>query len=628
MRTNGSNIRNVRADQTRIHIFRKGLNILNVFSSKEFKIVINFFKSRITWVICLVVLTLFLSFLEGVKTLSLLGFVRISFVSPAELKQFLNFKVLDWQINLGNYLGSEKGNVLFSIFMIFVIFSFLASLTKYFNNILTTKLRLSLVRDVRRRLYDKIMLFDMGFFDEAKTGDLIFMINAEASRFSNMMLYLRNLALSFFNLLICLGLLFFIFPRITLIPLVSIWIFLLLHLRVDRRLKVAAWESNMRQNFLYHIFQQILYGIKLIKLAGVEKREEDNYLKYHKEFERYDLATTRIRSLSHFMREVFFIFLIGGMVFSFIRFGNRFSDSGTILAYLLVLVRTLPFFSEFQSGVLSVVETYAPMSRIANILGKPVPVRQQAKTSRKAIDRIETIKLVNAVFSYNEKKILDNLSVDFKKGELTAIVGLSGIGKSTLLDVISGIREASAGKIFFNNVPSHELDEKFLKEKIGYVGQEPLVFYDTVKENITFFKRNASEDEIERVLQMSALKEFISNLPQGLDTGLGERGLTISGGERQRIGLARVLLKNPEVLLLDECTNSLDLTTESIIYDNIKNTSRDRIVIVVAHRFSTINGFDRILVLHNGKFIEEGTHDELMQKKGLYYSLYMIQEAK
>ena len=208
---------------------------------------------------------------------------------------------------------------------------------------------------------------------------------------------------------------------------------------------------------------------------------------------------------------------------------------------------------------------------------------------------------------------------------MIAIVGSSGSGKSTLLDILSNLIDPLEGKILINGINLKNIKTETYQKKLGYMNQEPIIFHDTVRNNISFFDKSAQEDKLVNSLKLSCSYEFVFNLDDKLDHSIGERGQTISGGQKQRLGLTRIFLQNPEIILLDEATNALDFKTEKIIYDNIKKISKNKLIIIAAHRLSALIEFDEIIVLGNGMVKEVGNHNELMQKKGIYYDMFNAQ---
>ena len=228
-------------------------------------------------------------------------------------------------------------------------------------------------------------------------------------------------------------------------------------------------------------------------------------------------------------------------------------------------------------------------------------------------------------FQYEKKQILNIDKFSFNKNKLIAIVGKSGSGKSTLLDLISNLITPSQGQILINGIDLKNLQAESFQSKLGYMNQEPIIFHDTVRNNINFFDKSSSEAELTAALKLACAYDFVNELENKLDQSIGERGQTLSGGQKQRLGLTRIFLQNPELILLDEATNALDFNTEKMIYNNVKNIAHDKLIIIAAHRLSALIEFDEIIVLNNGKSGEIGNHFELMKMRGIYFDMFNAQ---
>ena len=623
--------RNAKADTSRMEALNGRTNIFNVFSSEEMKVIFQYIRPYLRGIIVLIALTFALSFLEGFKTISIIAFIRSLFMK--DLSGLAGLKILG-RYEVGAFIiQMSKNSFIFSILLVFAVLSLLAITVKLFTFIITRRFQLTLIRNLRRDLYNKIVSFNIDFFNEAKSGELLFMISAEVNRFGNFIICTKNLISSSLTIFVFFGILFYMNPLMTAFLMVLSMLFLFFHQRIERKLKVSSWQANRCQNNLLQVFYEIVYGIKLIKLGGLENRERDEYISHHKEFEDESMKMIKLKARSDAYREGFFIFILSFFSLTFFYMKSQdiiLKESAFILSYMIVLLRAVPYFSELQRSILTVVESYGPMKKIVDMLTQPIETKGPAVTVKyKTLDPIRSISINGLAFSYKDKEdVLTSIDTSFTKGKITAIVGFSGGGKSTLLDLIVGIREAKRGSILFNDKEAQLIEPNLLKKRIGYVSQEPLIFHDTIKENITFFNKDAGKNKIDEALNMASVKDFVYSLPETLNTGLGERGLTVSGGERQRLGLARVLLKDSEVLLLDEATNSLDYRTEKVVYDNLRKMKQDKIIIVVAHRLSSLVDFDEIIVLYKGRIEERGKHNELLDKKGLYYSLYRLQETK
>ena len=283
------------------------------------------------------------------------------------------------------------------------------------------------------------------------------------------------------------------------------------------------------------------------------------------------------------------------------------------------MLRSLPVIISLQNVRSNLINAYGPLARVMNLLfennSKYTNTSIDNKKQISFTENIRSIKLENLRFSYDKKEILNIENFEFEKNKLIAIVGSSGSGKSTLLDILSNLIDPMEGKILINGINLKNIKAETFQKKLGYMNQEPIIFHDTVRNNISFFDKSAQEDKLVNSLKQSCSYEFVFNLDDKLDHSIGERGQTISGGQKQRLGLTRIFLQNPEIILLDEATNALDFKTEKIIYDNIKKISKNKLIIIAAHRLSALIEFDEIIVLGNGKVKEVGNHNDLMQKK-------------
>jgi subfamily B ATP-binding cassette protein MsbA len=620
-----TNLRNIKSDENRIEIL-KSYNFLTALKSKEFALIVELLKPKTIFIIVLGILLVTVAFIEGIKMLVIIAFVKSLFISQSELLELMTFSIMGEKLNLYKMLQLNQENATLRLLYVFLLLSVFTIITTYISSVFIRYLQLNLMYITRTKMYDKLMSLNLSFFSEAKTGEIMFMLQAETSRFSNLLLYLQNAFLSFFNVFVISILMFSLSTKATLLVCSIVLIYFLLHMKLDKRVKIASWNSNKHQNKLLHQFQQIVYGIKLIKLANAEKRERKEFSDTHQGFESEDINVVKLKSISNGLRELLLIFVLLIVVNIFIGgIGNNPED---FMVFLLVLLRGMPFFNQLQSSLLNIVESFAPLFRVASFLR--VPDDDIDSKNNKVMQKINTINQIefkNISYKYpkSSKYVLKNLNLKFEKGKRYAIIGLSGSGKTTLLDILTCLIQEENGEVFYNKQKKEIFNKGSIRKAIGYVGQEPLVFHDTLINNIKFFKSSATLDEVNNACKIAEISKFITSLEKGFETGLGERGLSISGGERQRIGLARVILKNTPVLLLDESTNALDLKTEKSVYNNIKQIAQEKIVIAVAHRLSAITDFDEIIVLQDGMVVEIGTHSKLIEKKGYYHSIYTIQ---
>jgi ABC-type multidrug transport system fused ATPase/permease subunit len=386
--------------------------------------------------------------------------------------------------------------------------------------------------------------------------------------------------------------------------------------------------ANDLVNSSSHVIHQILNGIKMIKIGNLENKELKDFSKLHKQYDTHEIIVGKLRAFSGVIQEVFFILLLFSSVFlvRYVYPSDGLVEVGSdILAYLFMLLRFVPSARGVISSRGTIIGAYGPLSRIVAILKRENGGDWlQNQETDKLKTEINTLRLNKVSFNYSDDEDMSSLNgvtYEFKQGKRYAIVGPSGSGKSTLLDLCAGIIQPKDGQIFINQDKIDNTRKLRDPQVVSYVNQEPVIFHTNMRDNISFYNRDASESEIEEAVSYAQLENLISANKDGLDMLVGERGQALSGGEKQRIGLARSFLQKSFVMLIDEGTNALDYITEKNVYDSIQKVGSDKIVIVVAHRITAIKDFDEILVLKNGCIVESGTHHQLMSLEGEYVKL-------
>lgn len=608
--------------------------IWKIFSSQEYRTLWRFLRPRRFTLIVITILSFSLAFAEGARTLTLVILIKALVASDAVFSELMHFSIMGISFNLAklNIFSSRLG-YLAALFVLLMLITMCTAGMKMAETLTSRYVQLRMVRDIRGKAIEKLFSFNSEYFTNARSGELYHLMTAETGRFLNIITSVSRLLNLSIQTLIYMCMLFYLFWDFSLIVLITALIFFIFHLILDSKLKIKGLEANKVLIFLSHCFHQIIYGIKMIKIGGLEYREQQQYLKAHKEYESHEYKMAVISSFSRVSIELVMVIIL----FATILFGYFFKDMnklminpGQLLAYLFLLARTMPVATSLQTTRSGIISMYAPLSRVIALLN----TKSGPDKFRKIRDDSQLVSLMpikhlstrDISFSYDKRKdILHGISLDFTVGTIFGLVGLSGSGKSTFMDILSSISRVDSGVMLVDDVPVDQLMGSY-KQSVGYVNQEPIIFHDTVLANVKYFKPNASDAEVWQALHLAAAENFVRELPDGLDTGLGERGLTVSGGERQRIGLARVFLQNPTILLLDEATNALDYETEKQIYNNLDKMKQDKIIIVAAHRLSAIKDFGRIIVLHQGRVIEQGTHSELLANKSFYYNLFMVQE--
>lgn len=330
------------------------------------------------------------------------------------------------------------------------------------------------------------------------------------------------------------------------------------------------------------------------------------------------------------MLQAFYIFIVEFIIF-WIAIGDW--KLGLIMLPTMVLIQSyLGRLSEnlwsFSAIVRTFYDGFADAQEMAVILDTPYSVKDTTKKEMKNVKGEVNFKNVTYIYENNNIKVFDDFSLTIKAGEKIAIVGSSGAGKSTFVRLLMRLFNLQQGKILIDDVDISKISQKNLREQIGFVPQDPVLFHRTLMENIRYGRRDATDEEVMRAASLAHCDEFISNLPKGFDTYVGERGIKLSGGERQRVAIARAILKNAPILILDEATSALDSESESLIQDALHNLIKGKTVIVIAHRLSTIRGMNRIIVISHGKIVEDGNHDKLVQQEGgIYKKLWDIQSG-
>lgn len=628
--------RNQQVDKANREFWRRKPKMTRLGSSREFKTIRPFLLPLWPMLVLLLVASFFLAGLETSKSLAWVGVINSLTIPDDQVAHFLNDKILRGRFEApGVIVNNGRVGLMIALFTGLGLLTLVSSLLTLFSSWLTAKARFRLIRLVRRAALNKILSFDLDYFSQARSGRLIFLMTAETSRFSLLISSVQQFFTAGLQGLLMLGLLTYLAWDLTLVVIAGGTAFFLLHLIIDARLKSLGWDVNLIGNQMSHLFHEIIYGVKMIKIGGLERRERDRYFQEHTKLEEQSIRLAVLQGMSGMAQQIASVILLLGAV-GYVHLSGRISLGGIsaedLAAYLFVLTRTLPTWIGLQRARSAVLTAYGPLSRVAELLQRPdgpdrAKLNDPDLVGPKIHPQTISVRQVSHVYPGRDSALRD-VDLTFKSSELIALVGFSGSGKSTLLDILSSVRRPTGGQVLIDGRPLTEEYAAAYRRAVGYVNQEPIIFHDTVRANLTYFNSRADENEIQRAVEMSAAAEFIDQLPHKLETGLGERGQSVSGGQRQRIGLARVLLADPPVLLLDEATNALDYETESLIYQTLHELKQGRIIIVAAHRLSAIRNFDRIIVLEQGRVVEQGGHEELTARHGVYFKLLAAQQKE
>lgn len=500
-------------------------------------------------------------------------------------------------------------------------FAYLASFT-------SVGIRNNVVRDIRQQIYSRILRLPMSFFSEEKKGDLISRATSDVSEVENSVMasldmFLKNPVL----ILVYLVTMFIMSVELTLFVFMVLPVAGFVIGRVGRSLKKRSLEGQSKMGVLLGILDETLSGLRIVKAFNAEAKMSARFNHETEEYCHVAKKITRRRDLAHPMSE-----FLGTIVMVFVVwFGGTLILNQTgglhvasFLAYIGVFYQIINPAKAFSTALYSIQKGMAAMERIDKILLADVELfEKEGGAEKKSLN--QSIEYREVSFAYQEQVVLHKVNLTIPKGKTIALVGQSGSGKSTFVDLLPRFYDTMEGGIYIDGVNVKDLKVSDLRGLMGNVNQEAILFNDTIFNNITFGVPQATFDEVVRAARIANAHDFISATDNGYDTVIGDRGSKLSGGQRQRLSIARAILKNPPILILDEATSALDTESERLVQEALENLMKNRTSLVVAHRLSTIRNADLICVFHEGKIVETGTHDQLMAQEGIYRKLHSLQ---
>ncbi len=519
------------------------------------------------------------------------------------------------------------------IFLAFM--TFLKTGAYFLSSATIIPIRTGIVRDIRNQIYQKINSLSLGFFSEERKGDIIARMSGdvqevENSIMSSLDMLFKNpiLILFYFVTLICIS------WQLTLFTILFVPPFGWFMGVVGKKLKAHSIEAQALWSDTMSMVEETLGGLRIIKAFCAEEKMNKRFNQvnssYRDNIMRVNIRQQMAHPMSEFLGTILIVVVLwfGGILV--LDYGRI--DGPTIIFYLVMLYSIINPLKEFSKASYNIPKGLASMERIDKILQAEVEIKD--KENPEHISSFEhQIEFRHVSFAYTDRKsaelvyVLKDINLVIPKGKTVALVGQSGSGKSTMVDLIPRYYDVQEGEVLIDGINVKDLAVHDLRMLIGNVNQEAILFNASFKDNIRFDKTDATDEEIANAAKIANAYEFITKSEHGFDTNIGDRGGRLSGGQRQRVSIARAILKNPPILILDEATSALDTESERLVQDALEKLMKTRTTVAVAHRLSTIKHADEICVLHEGKIVERGTHDELIRKDGYYKKLHDMQQV-
>ncbi|MCD6220420.1 ABC transporter ATP-binding protein [Candidatus Calescamantes bacterium] len=507
-----------------------------------------------------------------------------------------------------------------------IILYILKGVSLYGQKISLASAGLRAVMDIRNQFFARIQSFSLDFFGKRKMGHLMTRMNSDVGLMkSALTVFFGDIIREPLTIVGVLVLLFRIHWQLSLLSLVAFPLSIFPISKFGRKLRKATKGKQKRSGEASSTFVETLHGIEVVKSSCQEEEMTKRFNQQQMEALRFNMKIVRTRALSQPVMEI-----IGAVFFSLILLiGGRLViagelDIGGFFTFIFALGSLYRPVRVVNNANAQIQSALAGAERVFEIMDMSPSVKEVPDAIELPPFQKE-IRYIDVHFAYNSETVLENINLEIHKGEKVAIVGPSGVGKTTLVNLLPRFYDPTSGHIEIDGVDIKKVTLKSLRSQIGIVSQETFLFHDTVRANIAFGKPSATEEEIIHAAKVAYAHDFIMRLPKGYDTVIGERGARLSGGERQRIAIARAILKNPPILILDEATAALDSESEHLVQKALDKLMKERTVFIIAHRLSTVRNADRIMVLTKGKIVEEGEHEELIKKRGEYAKLYSLQ---
>lgn len=526
---------------------------------------------------------------------------------------------------VGNYGAQEA---LKFVCITIVISVLLSNIFKYFSARIMEDLRIHTLLSLRKSVFNNVMNLHLGYFNSQRKGDILSKVSSDVQvvQFT----VTNTLQVVFkepVTLIVYIVLLFSISAKLTLFSLLVIPLSAFIIAKIVKRLRQQATQAHETFANMLGYLDEALAGIKIVKAFNATTYVKDRFHQENVTYSNITRKMVRRQQLASPVSEFLGVMMVAGIVYfggSMVLNGESTLTSAEFIAYIAIFSQVTRPAKALSDAFTGIHTGLAAGKRVLDLIDtKPEVVDKPDAVVVKSFR--DSIRLQDVSFAYGERAILKHVNIEIPKGKTVALVGPSGGGKSTLMDLLPRFIEPQQGSIYWDGVNLKDLNTDSLRDQMGFVNQESILFNDTIFNNIAFAKPDATYEEVERAAKIANAHEFITNTENGYETFIGDRGIRLSGGQKQRLCIARAILGNPPLMLLDEATSALDTESEKLVQEALYKLMENRTSLIIAHRLSTIQNADLIIVLDNGTVVEQGSHSELMRKDGLYRRLIDMQ---
>lgn len=534
---------------------------------------------------------------------------------------FLNYKITT--------LTEENGFKIALLFVISIIIvtAFLKNISNYFASYHVTRLRTGVLKDIREKLYEKIIKLPVSYYSERRKGDVMARMLGDINEVQNSFFQILELVVREpLTILFSIGTMFFISPKLTLFVFAFIPVSGIIISRLGKNLKAKSVKAQHENGVFISIVDETLGGLKVVKGYNAEESFISKFNESVNRLLRLSNSIGNKNNLASPLSEFLGIITIATLLW----FGaqlvveEKSLSSATFIAYIALAYTILTPAKNISKASYQVKTGLAAAERVFALLEQENTITDNANAvDKKSFE--DKIVLQNINFKYETETILKDFTLEIPKGKTVALVGQSGSGKSTIANLLTRFYDVNEGQVLIDGTNIKDIQLKSLRNLMGLVTQDSILFNDTIKGNIALGKPEATDEEIIEALKIANAYEFVKDLPEGIHTNVGDSGNKLSGGQKQRLSIARAVLKNPPIMILDEATSALDTESERLVQIALENMMQNRTSVVIAHRLSTIQKADVIVVMHKGKIVEQGSHETLLAQNGTYSKLVSMQ---